>query len=128
MKQAIRTDKAPGAIGPYSQAIKAPSGTLLFCSGQIPINPATKEITGKTTAEQCRQVMDNIGELLNAAGATYSNIVKTTIFLTDLNDFESVNSVYATYFDSEPPARSTIQVSRLPRDVKIEIEATALLS
>jgi 2-iminobutanoate/2-iminopropanoate deaminase len=127
MKQAIRTDMAPGAIGPYSQAIKAAAGTFLYCSGQIPLNPQTKEISGKTAAEQCRQVMDNIGGLLTAAGATYSHIVKTTIFLVDLNDFESVNAVYATYFDSEPPARSTVEVSRLPRDVKIEIETIAVL-
>jgi 2-iminobutanoate/2-iminopropanoate deaminase len=127
MKQAIRTDKAPGAIGPYSQAIKTPNGKFIYCSGQIPLNPATKEIAGKTAAEQCRQVMDNIGELLNAGGANYTDIVKTTIFLTDMNDFEAVNSVYATYFDSEPPARSTVQVSRLPRDVKIEIEAIAVV-
>jgi 2-iminobutanoate/2-iminopropanoate deaminase len=127
MKTIIKTDKAPAAIGPYSQAIKIQSGTLLFCSGQIPINPATGEIVGKSSADQCKQVMDNISELLKAAGSDLSKIVKTTIFLTDLRDFAPVNDMYSTYFTSAPPARSTVEVSRLPKEVKIEIEVVAYI-
>lgn len=127
MKEIIRTDKAPGAIGPYSQAIKVQVGSLIFCSGQIPLDPKTGEITGKSAAEQCRQVMDNISALLSEAGVDLSHIVKTTIFLTDLRDFVPVNEMYSTYFDMNPPARSTVEVSRLPKDVKIEIEVIAVV-
>lgn len=127
MKQIIKTDTAPGAIGPYSQAVIAKGGSFVFCSGQIPLNPKTGEITGKSSSEQCKQVMDNISALLQASGSDLSRIVKTTIFLTDMNDFGPVNEMYSTYFDTAPPARSTVQVSRLPKDVKIEIEVIALV-
>ncbi|PWB67728.1 reactive intermediate/imine deaminase [candidate division GN15 bacterium] len=126
MRQTIKTDAAPAAIGPYSQAIVVKGGTLVFCSGQIPIDPKTGQVVGKSTSEQCRQVMDNIQALLQAAGSDLSKVVKTTIFLTDMNDFAPVNEMYSTYFDSAPPARSTVQVSRLPKDVKIEIEVIAI--
>lgn len=125
MKEIIRTDKAPAAIGPYSQAIRIEPTALIYCSGQIPLNPKTGEIVGKTSAEQCKQVMDNITALLKEAGADLSHVVKTTIFLTDMRDFGPVNEMYSTYFDVNPPARSTVEVSRLPKDVKIEIEAIA---
>ena len=127
MKEPITTDKAPSAIGPYSQAIKAQCGTMLYCSGQIPLDPKTMTVVGDTAAEQCRRVMDNIGELLKASNASLSQVVKTTIFLTDMNEFAAVNEVYAEYFKSEPPARSCVEVSRLPKDVKIEIEVIAML-
>lgn len=125
MKEIIRTEKAPAAIGPYSQAIRIEPNAIIYCSGQIPLHPKTGEIVGKTAAEQCKQVMDNIGGLLREAGADYSNIVKTTIFLTDMGDFGPVNEMYSTYFDVNPPARSTVEVSKLPKGVKIEIEAIA---
>lgn len=127
MKEIIRTDKAPAAIGPYSQAIRVEPTAFIYCSGQIPLNPKTGEIVGKTAAEQCKQVMDNIAGLLKEAGADLSNIVKTTIFLTDLGDFGPVNEMYSTYFDVNPPARSTVEVSKLPKGVKIEIEAIAVV-
>jgi len=126
MRQIIKTDAAPAAIGPYSQAVRAQGDAFVFCSGQIPIDPKTGQISGKSTSEQCRQVMDNISALLKAAGSDLSRVVKTTIFLTDLGDFGPVNEMYSTYFDTAPPARSTVQVSRLPKDVKIEIEVIAV--
>ncbi len=125
MREIIRTDKAPAAIGPYSQAIK--TDHFIFCSGQIPLNPKTGEIVGKTSGEQCQQVMDNISALLKEAGSDLSKVVKTTIFMADLRDFAPVNERYSTYFDVNPPARSTVEVSRLPKDVKIEIEVVALV-
>lgn len=127
MKEIIKTAKAPSAVGPYSQAVKVPCGTVLFLSGNIPLDPSTMEIVGKTAAEQCTQVMNNIAQVLKAGGADLSKVVKTTIFLTDMDDFGSVNEVYATFFDSNPPARSACEVSRLPKGVKIMIEATAFL-
>ncbi len=127
MKEIIKTDKAPSAIGPYSQAVKVSGGTMLFISGIIPLNPKTMEIVGKTAGEQCKQVMDNMGHVLKEAGGEYANVVKTTIYLSDLADFGPVNEMYGTYFDVNPPARATVEVSRLPKDVKIEIEAIAIL-
>ncbi len=126
MKHTIKTDTAPAAVGPYSQAIVVKGGNLVFCSGQLPMDPKTGQISGKSTSEQCKQVMDNISALLKAAGSDLSKVVKTTIFLTDMNDFGPVNEMYSTYFDTAPPARSTVQVGRLPKDVKIEIEVIAL--
>lgn len=123
MKEAIKTSNAPQAIGPYSQAIKTDCGKLVFCSGQIPLDPHTKKIVGETAAEQCRQVMDNLNEVIKAAGGTFENVVKTTIFLTDLKDFAQVNEVYGAYFESDPPARATIQAAGLPLAVKVEIDA-----
>lgn len=123
MKEAIQTSNAPQAIGPYSQAIKTDCKKLVFCSGQIPLDPQTKKIVGETAAEQCRQVMDNLNEVIKAAGGTFENVVKTTIFLTDLKDFAQVNEVYGAYFESDPPARATIQAAGLPLAVKVEIDA-----
>lgn len=123
-RSVVRTDAAPGAIGPYSQAIVA--GELVFCSGQIPLDPATGEIIKGTIEDETRRVMDNLSAVLEAAGTLLTRVVKTTIFLADMNDFAAVNAIYGEYFTQEPPARSTVQVARLPRDVRIEIEAIAL--
>jgi len=123
MKQPIRTERAPKAIGPYSQGIKA--GGFLFISGQIPIDPATGEIVQGDTAAQADRVLHNIRNIIEDSGATLHDVVKTTIYLADMDDFAAVNEVYARYFDSEPPARATVQVSRLPKDVRVEIEAVA---
>ncbi len=125
-RSVVRTDAAPGAIGPYSQAIVA--GNLVFCSGQIPLDPASGQIIEGGIEDQTRQVLNNLTAVLQAAGTTMHRIVKTTIFLADMNDFAAVNAVYGEYFGSEPPARSTVQVARLPRDVRVEIEAIALVS
>ena len=127
MKKIISTDQAPAAIGPYSQAVKVDCQSMLYASGQISLDPNTMEIVGDTAAEQCRQVMKNLGEVLRAAGAGFDDVVKTTIFLADMNDFAAVNEVYASYFEKAPPARATVEVSRLPKDVKVEIEAVAAL-
>ncbi len=127
MRRPIKSNRAPKAIGPYSQAIRVEAGTMVFCSGQIPLDPETGEIVGTTAAEQCRQVMENLINLLADAGVDFSAVVKTTIFLADMNDFAAVNEVYGSYFDDDPPARSTVQVSRLPRDVRVEIEMIAVV-
>lgn len=121
--EAIRTDNAPKAIGPYSQAIAYKD--LVFISGQIPINPANGNIEGGTIEEQSERVLKNMEAILVAAGSGLSNTVKCTVYLADMNDFASFNTVYAKKFGEKPPARSTVQVTRLPRDVKIEIEAIA---
>lgn len=121
MKQIVRSNKAPAAIGPYSQAVKI--GGFLFLSGQIPIDPYTGEIISGDITAQTERVMQNIRGILDDSEATIINVVKTTVFLTDMNDFAEMNEVYSRYFMQEPPARSTVQVSRLPKDVKIEIEA-----
>jgi len=124
-KQVITTHDAPAAIGPYSQAIR--TGNLVFISGQIPLHPQTGEIVGETAAEQARQVLQNLQAVLQAAGASLQNVVKTTIFLTDLGQFAAVNAVYAEFFPHDPPARSTVQVAALPRGVQVEIEAVAVV-
>jgi 2-iminobutanoate/2-iminopropanoate deaminase len=123
VKKVISTTEAPGAIGPYSQAIEL--GNLVFCSGQIPLDPKTGEVVGTTVTEQAQQVMKNIDALLRAAGLGFKNIVKTTIFLTDMKDFQSVNEVYAKNFSEQFPARSTVAVLALPKGVKVEIEVLA---
>ena len=120
MKKVISTPHAPAAIGPYSQAIETEQ--FLFTSGQIPINPATGEVEGTTIEEQSEQVMKNIGALLEAAGLTFSNVVKTTCFLADLGDFAAFNAVYAKYFPNEAPARSCFAVAGLPKGAKLEVE------
>lgn len=125
MKESVSTDKAPSAIGPYSQGIRVSGGSMLFLSGQIPLDPQTMEITGTNASEQCAKVMENIGELLKAAGATFENIVKSTIYLADMGDFGAVNEIYGKYFGENPPARACVEVSRLPRDVLVEIESIA---
>jgi 2-iminobutanoate/2-iminopropanoate deaminase len=123
MKKIISTSKAPGAIGPYSQAVL--SGGTLFLSGQIAINPSTGKVEAADVAGQARQVMANLQAVLEEAGMNLSNVVKTTIFLTSLDDFKIVNEVYGEYFKSAPPARATIEVSRLPLGALVEIEAVA---
>jgi 2-iminobutanoate/2-iminopropanoate deaminase len=125
----VTSTAAPAAIGPYSQAIKVPVGTatLVFCSGQIPLDPATGEIVSGDITAQTRRVIANINAVLAAAGATFAHVVKATIFLHDLGDFAAVNAVYAEHFPSEPPARSTVQVARLPKDSRVEIEVTAVI-
>ena len=122
-RDVISTNRAPGAIGPYSQAIKA-SGTFLFCSGQIPLTPSGELVTGdiKLQAKQC---MVNIDGLLSEAGLGFANIVKTTIFLSSMEHFAAVNEVYGSYFESAPPARSTVAVAGLPKGVDVEIEVIA---
>lgn len=119
----ISTADAPAAIGPYSQAIQ--SGELLFLSGQIPLDPNSGELVSGTITEETTQVMQNLGGVLRAAGADYRNIIKTTIFLTDMADFAEMNAAYATYFDHNPPARATVQVAGLPKGVRVEIDAIA---
>ena len=123
-RDVISTAEAPGAIGPYSQAIKA-SGNFLFCSGQIPLTPAGEFVGGDAKA-QTAQCMANISALLAAAGLGFANIVKTTIFLSTMDHFASVNEVYASHFESAPPARSTVAVAGLPRGVDVEIEIIAV--
>ncbi len=125
MKEIISTDKAPGAIGPYSQAIKA--GGMLFCSGQIPIDPATGEFVPGGVTEQTEQVFRNLIAVLEAGGSSLDGVVKTTVFLADMGDFGAMNDVYAKYFDSNKPARATVQAARLPRDAKVEIECIAVV-
>jgi 2-iminobutanoate/2-iminopropanoate deaminase len=119
----IRTDKAPAPIGPYSQGIL--TGNELFCSGQIAIDPSTGELNGSDAAAQTEQVLRNLGAVLQAAQMDYGNVVKTTIFLVDMNDFAAVNTVYAKYFDTSKPARSTVAVAALPRGALVEIDAIA---
>lgn len=120
MKKVLSTSNAPAAIGPYSQAIETDG--YLFTSGQIPINPATGEVEGKTIEEQTEQVMKNIGALLEEAGLTFGNVVKTTCFLADLADFAAFNAVYAKYFPEAAPARSCFAVAGLPKGAKLEVE------
>ena len=125
MKQVIHTDKAPAAIGPYSQAIQI--GQLLFTSGQVPIDPETGAIVEGGIQEQARQSLNNIKAILNAAGTNMGAVVKTTVFLQDMNDFADMNEVYAQFFQEPYPARSAVQVGRLPKDALVEIEAIAQL-
>lgn len=124
MKKIISTSEAPGAIGPYSQAVR--SGSFLFCSGQIPLDPKSGQIIPGDIAAQTRRVLDNIGAVLKAEDLTFDHVVKTTIFLTNLGDFQTVNEVYGSYFKQNPPARSTIQVAALPKGANVEIEVIAI--
>lgn len=126
MRQTVGTDQAPAAIGPYSQAIKA-SGTLLFTSGQIPLEPATGEMVSGDIAAQTTRVLENLRAVLEAGGASLADVVKTTIFLADMADFATVNKVYAEFFPTDPPARSTVQVAALPKGARVEIEAVAVV-
>ena len=123
MKKIISTSDAPAAIGPYSQAVR--TRNFLFCSGQIPLDPKSGQIVAGDIATQSRRVLDNIGAVLKAEGLAFENIVKTTIFLTDLGDFQAVNEIYGSYFKQQPPARSTVQVSALPKGANVEIEVIA---
>ena len=124
MKKIISTSEAPGAIGPYSQAIR--SGNFLFCSGQIPLDPKSGQIVPGDIAAQTRRVLDNIAAILKAEGLTFDHVVKTTIFLTNLGDFQTVNEIYGSYFKQDPPARSTVEVSALPKGANVEIEVVAM--
>lgn len=123
-RQVIHTDHAPKAIGPYSQAIRV--GEFIFCAGQTPIDPATGTLVDGNIEEQTRRVLQNLSQVLKAAGASMTRVVKTTVFLLDMNDFQRMNAVYAEFFPHDPPARSTVQVARLPRDARVEIELIAL--
>ena len=124
-KQTISTDKAPGAVGPYSQAIVA--NGMVFTAGQIPLIPGTKSLVEGDIQAQTRQVFANLTAVLEAAGTSLDKTVKTTVFLKDLNDFTAMNETYATFFPSNPPARSTVQVAKLPMDALVEIEVVALV-
>ena len=127
MKEIIQTSEAPVAVGPYSQAVKITCGQLVFCSGQIPLDPKSGEIVGATALEQAEQVLKNLKAVLKAAGTGMENVVKATVFLANMDDFVSVNDVYAKYFTADLPARAAVQVARLPRDVLVEIEAIAAI-
>jgi 2-iminobutanoate/2-iminopropanoate deaminase len=123
VRQAVSTTSAPEAIGPYSQAVRA--GSLLFVSGQVPIDPATGQIVAGDIGVQTHRVFQNIGEILKAGGARFDHVVRTTVFLADMNDFAAMNEAYATYFTAPAPARATVQVSRLPKDARVEIDVIA---
>jgi len=124
MRQVIATDRGPKAIGPYSQAIKA--NGLVFLSGQIPLDPATQQLIAGDVAVQTERVLQNIAAILEAAGSSLAQVVKTTVFLKNMNDFAAMNEVYGRHFKAEPPARSSVEVARLPKDVLVEIDVIAL--
>jgi 2-iminobutanoate/2-iminopropanoate deaminase len=124
MKKIISTNEAPAAVGPYSQAVRA--GYMVFCAGQIPLDPKSGQVESQDVGEQAKRVLENIGAVLQAAQLSFSHVVKTTVFLTDLADFQTVNEIYAGFFRENPPARSTIQVSALPKGARVEIEAVAI--
>jgi 2-iminobutanoate/2-iminopropanoate deaminase len=126
MRHTISTDDGPKAIGPYSQAIKA--NGLVFLSGQIPLDPATQQLIAGDVAVQTERVLQNITGILRAAGSSIAQVVKTTVFLKNMNDFAAMNEVYGRHFTDEPPARSTVEVARLPKDVLVEIDVVALAS
>ena len=123
MNEVVSTENAPGAIGPYSQAVKA--NGMVFCSGQIPIDPATGQFVSDDVAEQTEQVFKNLEAVLKAAGTDLGKVVKTTVFLADMNDFTAMNDVYGRWFTENKPARATVQAARLPRDARVEIECIA---
>lgn len=124
-RQVIHSDRAPKAIGPYSQAIRA--GDFIFCAGQTPIDPATGNLVEGGIEEQTRRVLQNLSAVLAAAGTSFDRVVKTTVFLLDMNEFARMNAVYAEFFSTNPPARSTVQVARLPKDARVEIELIAIV-
>ena len=126
MKRVVSTNDAPAAVGPYSQAIR--SGAMLFCAGQIPLDPKTGQIVSDDVSAQTKRVLENLSAVLRAENLNFGHVVKTTIFLTSLGDFQTVNEIYGTYFRENPPARSTIEVSALPKGAKVEIEAIAVAS
>jgi 2-iminobutanoate/2-iminopropanoate deaminase len=125
VREAVTTPDAPAAIGPYSQAIVA--GGFLFVSGQIPLDPATGRLVSGTIAEETRRVFDNLAAILTAAGAGFDDVVKTTVYLSDMADFTAMNEVYATYFSAPAPARATVQAAALPKGVRVEIDLIALI-
>jgi 2-iminobutanoate/2-iminopropanoate deaminase len=124
VRQVIATDTAPKAIGPYSQAIR--SAGLLFLAGQIPLDPATMQLVEGDIAKQTERALENIKAILTAAGSSLDRVVKTTVFLKDMNEFAAMNEVYGRFFPQNPPARSTVEAARLPRDARVEIEVIAL--
>ncbi|MEQ8764166.1 MAG: RidA family protein [Planctomycetota bacterium] len=124
-KELIRTEGAPAAIGPYSQAVR--QGDWLFCSGQVALDPKSGEMVGDDVTSQSRQVLTNLKAVVEAAGGSLRDIVKTTVFLKDMNDFQAMNAIYGEFFDQEPPARAAVQAARLPKDAIVEIEAIAFL-
>jgi 2-iminobutanoate/2-iminopropanoate deaminase len=128
-RSTVRTTQAPAAIGPYSQAVVVPVGDrkMVFCSGQIALDPATGSMVEGDVAAQTRQVLENLGAVLAAAGGTYADVVRTTIYLADMGDFATVNAIYGERFVAAPPARSTIQAAKLPRDARVEIDAIAMI-
>jgi 2-iminobutanoate/2-iminopropanoate deaminase len=126
MREAVSTPNAPAAIGPYSQAIRC--GKLLFVSGQIPLDPASGSLVSGGIGEQTTRVLENLGAILQAAGASFDRVVKTTVYLADMTEFAAMNEVYGRYFPAPAPARATIQAARLPRDVRVEIDLIADLS
>lgn len=123
MSEVVSTGAAPGAIGPYSQAIKV--NGMVFCSGQIPIDPSTGQFASEDVTGQTEQVLKNLSAVLEAAGSSLEQVVKTTVFLADMNDFAAMNEVYGKYFSTNKPARATVQAARLPRDARVEIECIA---
>ena len=123
MSEVVSTEAAPGAIGPYSQAIKV--NGMVFCSGQIPIDPSTGQFASEDVTGQTEQVLKNLSAVLEAAGSSLEQVVKTTVFLADMNDFAAMNEVYGKYFSTNKPARATVQAARLPRDARVEIECIA---
>ncbi|PIE22303.1 MAG: reactive intermediate/imine deaminase [Planctomycetota bacterium] len=124
MRSTIHTESAPAAIGPYSQAIAA--GNLVFCSGQIPLDPVTMEMKNGSVEEETRQVLVNMGEVLSAAGCDFADVVRTTVFLTDMGDFATVNEIYSERFGDSRPARACVQVAGLPKGARVEIDCIAL--
>jgi len=127
MKKVTGTDKAPAAIGPYSQAIISGGGNMVFCSGQIALDPGSGELVGETAAAQCKQVLTNLAAVMEASGGSLYDVVKTTMYLADINDFVAVNEVYGTFFDNDPPARAAVAVAALPKGAKLMIDAIARL-
>ncbi len=127
MKEVIRTSEAPAAIGPYSQGISSTCEKVIFVAGQIAINPKSGELVNGGIVEQTKQVLENVKAILSASGAGMEDVVKTTVFLHSLDDFTLMNETYARYFPANPPARSTVEVARLPRGAKVEIEAVAVV-
>lgn len=121
----VATERAPKAIGPYSQAVRA--NGFLFVSGQIPLDPKSQQVVGTTASVQTERVLENVKGILEAAGSALDRVVKATVYLADMNDFAAMNEVYSRYFEADPPARSTIEASKLPRNVRVEIDVIALL-
>lgn len=127
MREVIKTSSAPAAIGPYSQGIRVSAGKMLFTAGQVPLDPTTGQMVAGDIKAQTRRVLENVKAILHAAGASFENVVKTTVFMTDLNEFAAMNEVYAEFFSTNPPARSTVEVRALPRGCKVEIETMAII-
>ncbi|KAA0228878.1 RidA family protein [bacterium] len=127
MREVIKTSSAPAAIGPYSQGIRVSAGKMLFTAGQVPLDPATGQMVTGDIKAQTRRVLENVKAILQAAGASFEHVVKTTVFMTDLNEFAAMNDVYAEYFATNPPARSTVEVRALPKGAKVEIETMAII-